>query len=173
MSIKTPQKNHLLNPVFISLFCSGLRVYPQARILECVAISFSRRFSQPWDRTQVCLIAGRLFTIWATREASIYSYLWGKKDLLLVWKSLQAKITPVFLHCSAKSKVLNLLSAAHLPGVRIEGLNRYLRWQVYWAFELQFGVTASMYNTLIQPWYLGKHTRTWAPNLHFKQCVTQ
>ena len=47
-------------------------VYPgilQARILKWVAIPFSRGSSWPRDRTQVSCIAGRLFTIWATREA--------------------------------------------------------------------------------------------------------
>ena len=37
----------------------------QARILEWVAISFSRGSSQPRDRTQVSCIAGRHFTLWA------------------------------------------------------------------------------------------------------------
>ena len=37
----------------------------QARILEWVAISFSRGSSQPRDWTQVSCVAGRLFTIWA------------------------------------------------------------------------------------------------------------
>ena len=41
----------------------------QARILEWAAIPFSRELSQPRDRTQVSRIAGRFFTIWATREA--------------------------------------------------------------------------------------------------------
>ena len=40
----------------------------QARILELVAISFSRRSSRPRDWTQVSHIVGRRFTIWATRE---------------------------------------------------------------------------------------------------------
>ena len=40
----------------------------QARILEWVAIPFSRGSSWPRDQTQVSLIEGRLFTIWATRE---------------------------------------------------------------------------------------------------------
>ena len=35
----------------------------RARILEWVAISFSRGSSQPRDRTQVSCIAGRLFTV--------------------------------------------------------------------------------------------------------------
>ena len=35
----------------------------QARILEWIAISFSREYSQPRDRTRVSYIAGRLFTL--------------------------------------------------------------------------------------------------------------
>ena len=41
----------------------------QARILEWVTFPFSRRSSQPRDRTQVSRIAGGFFTSWATREA--------------------------------------------------------------------------------------------------------
>ena len=40
----------------------------QARILEWVAFSFSRRSSQPRDQTQVSGITGRFFTSWDTRE---------------------------------------------------------------------------------------------------------
>ena len=40
----------------------------QARILEWVAISFSRGSSRPRDRTWVSHIASRCFTIWATKE---------------------------------------------------------------------------------------------------------
>ena len=40
----------------------------QARILKWVAIPFSRRSSRPRDGTQVSNIAGRFFTIGATRE---------------------------------------------------------------------------------------------------------
>ena len=41
----------------------------QARILEWVAIPFSRGSSPPRDWTQVSQIAGRFFTSWVTREA--------------------------------------------------------------------------------------------------------
>ena len=41
----------------------------QARILEWVALPFSRRSSQPRDQTQVSCIVGKFFTSWATREA--------------------------------------------------------------------------------------------------------
>ena len=40
-----------------------------ARILEWVAIPFSRGSSQPRDQTQGFRIAGRFFTNWAIREA--------------------------------------------------------------------------------------------------------
>ena len=43
----------------------------QARVLEWVAIPFSRGSSQPRDRTQVSCIVSRFFTIWATREVII------------------------------------------------------------------------------------------------------
>ena len=38
----------------------------QARVLEWIAIPFSRGSSQPRDQTQVSHILGRFFTIWAT-----------------------------------------------------------------------------------------------------------
>ena len=41
----------------------------QARVLEWVAIPFSRRSSPPWDRIWVFCIAGVYFTVWAIREA--------------------------------------------------------------------------------------------------------
>ena len=41
----------------------------QARIMEWVAMPFFRGSSRPPDRTWVSCIAGRFFTIWATREA--------------------------------------------------------------------------------------------------------
>ena len=41
----------------------------QARMLESVAIPFSRRSSQPRDQTLISGILGGFFTIWAIREA--------------------------------------------------------------------------------------------------------
>ena len=42
----------------------------QARILEWVAILFSRESSQPRDQTLVSCMAGRFLTVWATRKPS-------------------------------------------------------------------------------------------------------
>ena len=49
----------------------------QATVLDWVAISFSRGSSRPKDQTQVSHIAGRCFTVWATKEAQIFLYLFG------------------------------------------------------------------------------------------------
>ena len=64
----------LCNPRDWSLPGSSVHGISQARILEWVAITFSRGSSQHRDQTWVCHFAGRFFTIWATREA--YGRLW-------------------------------------------------------------------------------------------------
>ena len=59
----------LCDPVDCSLPSSSVRGILQARILEWVAISFSRGSSWPRDRTRISRIGGRRFNLWATREA--------------------------------------------------------------------------------------------------------
>ena len=59
----------LCDPMDCSLPGSSLHGILQARVLEWVAIPFSRGSSWPRDRTRVSLIAGRCFNLWATREA--------------------------------------------------------------------------------------------------------
>ena len=59
----------LCNPVDCSLPGSSVQGILQARLLEWVAISFSRGSSRPRDQTQVSRIGGRRFNLWATREA--------------------------------------------------------------------------------------------------------
>ena len=59
----------LCDPVDCSPPGSSVHGILQARILEWVAIPFSRRSSQPRDRTQVSHIAGGFSTNWTTREA--------------------------------------------------------------------------------------------------------
>ena len=60
---------HGLQPVLL-LSVHGIL---QARILESVAISFSRGSSQLGDRTQVSHLAGRFFSSWSTKEALIWN----------------------------------------------------------------------------------------------------
>ena len=59
----------LCNPMDCSPPGSSVHGILQARILEWVAVPFSRGSLQPRNWTQVSLIASRFFTIWATREA--------------------------------------------------------------------------------------------------------
>ena len=60
----------LCDPMDCSLPGSSIHGIFQARILEWVAISFSRRSFQPRDWTHVSRIVGRRFTIWPTSEVS-------------------------------------------------------------------------------------------------------
>ena len=62
----------LCNPMDYSLLRSSVHGIFQARVLEWVAISFSRGSSWPRDRTQVSRPVGRCFTVWATREVQIF-----------------------------------------------------------------------------------------------------
>ena len=59
----------LCDPMGFSLPGSSVPGIFQARVLEWVAISFSRESSQPRDQIQASCIADRHFNIWATREA--------------------------------------------------------------------------------------------------------
>ena len=59
----------------------------QARILEWVAMPFSRGSSQPRDRAQVSCIAGRFFTVGATREV-LHVELDLYKTIQIKWKRI-------------------------------------------------------------------------------------
>ena len=58
----------------------------QDRILEWVAVPFSRGSSQPRDRTLASRIAGRFFTSWATGEALYAIYISLYRCILLINK---------------------------------------------------------------------------------------
>ena len=55
----------------------------QARILEWVAYPFSRGSSQPRNQIQVSCIAGRFFTVWATRQARRHVKCYKRTHLIL------------------------------------------------------------------------------------------
>ena len=61
----------LCDPIDCRLPGSSVHGIFQARVLEWVDISLSRRSSQPRDWTQVSRIVGRCFTVWATREVQV------------------------------------------------------------------------------------------------------
>ena len=64
----------LCEPMDCTLPGSSVHGIFQARVLEWVAISFSRGFSWPRDWTRVSHTVGRCFTVWATREV-LYVYI--------------------------------------------------------------------------------------------------
>ena len=61
---------NLCNPMDCSLPGFSVHGILQTRLLEWIAISFSRGSSQPRDQTWVSRITGRFFIIWATREVA-------------------------------------------------------------------------------------------------------
>ena len=113
-----------LSPNYVLMVCAALMDCSppgssvpgilQARILEWVAIPFSRGSSRPRDRTQVSCIAGRFSTIWTNWEApynyhtrpqlypscettsfsksGIISYASCIQPLINIWPSLMAQL---------------------------------------------------------------------------------
>ena len=70
LTLMSLSRVRLCDPMGCSLPGSSIHGIFQARVLEWVSISFSRRSSPPRDRTQVSYIVGRRFTVWATREVT-------------------------------------------------------------------------------------------------------
>ena len=71
LKVKVTSLSHVqffCDPMDCSLPGSSVHGIFQAKVLEWLAISFSRGSCRPRDRTLLSLIAGRCFTIWATRE---------------------------------------------------------------------------------------------------------
>jgi len=81
----------LCDPIDCSLPGSSIHGIFQARILEWVAISFSRRSSQPRDWTWVSHTVGRCFTIWANLKS---------RDITLPTKVclLKSMVFPVIMY---------------------------------------------------------------------------
>ena len=67
--VKLLSRVRLCDPVDCNLLGFSVHGILQARILEWIAISFSRGSSRPRDQTRVSHIGGRHFNLWATREA--------------------------------------------------------------------------------------------------------
>ena len=86
----------LCHPMDCSLPGSSVHRILQARILEWVAISFSRGSSWPKDQTWISCIEGKFLTFWTTREACVSTGLLffsnglmcgpqGKRDCCCPW----------------------------------------------------------------------------------------
>ena len=62
---------------------SSVHGISQARILEWVAIFFSRGSSWPRDWIQVSRITGWFFTVWATKETPVYIQIYIKMTRII------------------------------------------------------------------------------------------
>ena len=110
------------NPIDHRLPGSSVYAILQARILEWIAIPFSRGSSPPRNQTKVSCIAGKLFTDWAMREALwcervFYFYTTCWKDCLFstvnpclfCWRLTDYRCAGLFLSswfCSTDLSVL-------------------------------------------------------------------
>ena len=82
-----------VTPWTCSLPASPSMGFFQTRILEWVAISFSRRSSQSRDWTRVSHIVGRRFTFWATKEVWDPLILYSNRVLpLCPWYDYSLKV---------------------------------------------------------------------------------
>ena len=118
----------LCDPVDCSLPGSIHEIF-QARILEWVAISFSRGFSQLSHRTRVSRIAGRHFTIWATREAKRTMSILKEISLEYSLEGLMLKLKlQYFGHLMRRTDSLEkTLMLGKIEGGRKRGWQR-MRW---------------------------------------------
>ena len=99
----------------------------QAELLVRVAMPFSRGSSQSRDWTQLCHIAGRFCTVWATRES------WGRVSLSVCYllSLVQVFVTPwtvahqaPFCTWNSPGKNTGVSSHSLLQGIfPIQGLN--------------------------------------------------
>ena len=112
----------LCDPVDGSPPGSSIHGILQARILECVAISFSRRSSRPRDRTRVSHIAGRRFNLWARELLRYYFIQWERKfsysDGLMINFKVDCKTSKVVSLPNTLSSHLNK---------RPSPLNKYMK----------------------------------------------
>ena len=102
------------NPMDCSPPGSSVHGIAQERIVEGVAISFSRESFQPRNQTQVSYTAGRFFTLFSSMLAprsSKHHSLWGKRESILT--SGSSLLLNAFIHAMAPhSSVL----AWRIPG---------------------------------------------------------
>ena len=93
----------------------------QARILEWIAILFSRGFSQPRDQTQVSHTAGRFFTVWATRKpishthththTHIYTHIYFYGKFRVAWED-ESRVLQTALTFTCISQIRRLVPSS-------------------------------------------------------------
>ena len=101
----------LCDPTNCSLPGFSVHGILQARILEWIAIPFSRGSSWPRDRSLVSCIAGRFFTVWATGKSlsiliknqlavNVWAYFCTLSSVLFICISVLLPVPCCFDYCS-------------------------------------------------------------------------
>ena len=130
----------LCNPMDCRLPGSSVHGIFQARILEWVAIPFSKGSSQPRDWTRVYCTSGRFFTIWATREGrenmclntlenTYLNTLQEKKKLLSIGSRKIIIVIHFFLGV-LKNILLMLCAMLPIHFSLFSGLNSLINWEL-------------------------------------------
>ena len=128
----------------------------QARVLEWVAISFSRGSSWPRNRTQVSCIAGRRFTLWATREAHVTIVYLSKLGngiagrRFTLWATREAHVTIVYLS-KLGNKLFWILQLFHWSPFPFQGSNP--RSHLVFTFEGSVVSSPWVLPCVSWPWY--------------------
>ena len=141
-----------------------------ARILEWIAMPFSRRSYWPRDGTQVSHISGRFFTMWAIKETH---FNFSSVQLLIC---VLLFVTPWTAACQVSLSITNSWSLLKLMSIESVMLSKHLilchpllllpsifpsirvfssesvlhiRWAKYWSFSFSIGPS----NINIQDWF--------------------
>ena len=141
----------LCNPMDCSLPGSFVHGILQARILEWVAIHFSRESFWPRDWTQVSCTASTVFTVWATRISSVQSlspvWLFATPWTVVYQASLSItssqslfKLMSIKLVMPSSHLILCrplLLLPSIFPSIRVFSNESVLHitWPKYWSFS--------------------------------------
>ena len=122
----------------------------QARVLEWVAISFSRGTSQPRNRTWVSHIVGRCFTIWTTRwilnhwhtrEVPIL-FLTGKPEpsniikSAFIWLNVQWRLKIFILKEKCRKSILFFLNWGIVASLVVQTVKNLPAMQETWIQSL-------------------------------------
>ena len=149
----------LSEPIDCSLPGSSVCGILQARILACVAFPFSRTSSLPRDQTCASHIAGRFFTIWATREALGWSRVCVNRsiNIEIIQKSSLKKHNTVF-------KVFGILLKLRKNKGRFHLLFSALNSSVQKRPSINWPPTSALFLTPIPtaPWILFHHFVLWS-----------
>ena len=153
-----------IKPTKYSLPGSFMHGILQARILEWVAIPFSRGSSQPRDSTWVSCISGRFFTVWATREAHMNLHFSSvTQSCLTLCDPTDCSIPGFPVHNQLKlMSIESMMPTNHLilfhpllppsifPSIRVfsNELVLCIRWPKYWRFSFSIS-PSNEYSELI------------------------